>query len=248
MSTEITKKLIDSALHYLYKQALSDIPKMTNKQLADSIRVIHINSELEYDRALMLEAMARFLNHHGWFVSALNETREYCRYSCMLELDADEVLSDSEETHYAVRHAMEHCNAYAFNRLNFVRDASSLIPEGECVGKWVVRIGPSHLWMPSDEPHDRGEVHLLDMACHNPKGVIFHLGFLRQREAYFAKARVLGAFFGEFDERLARAERDGAHPFAEFPWWNRLTPYSGYYPDSVRKWMTERGYVVPPNV
>jgi len=184
-----------------------------------------------------------------WFVEALQEAREYCKFATGLQLDADEVLSDDPETRRCIEHTRDHMNAIAMDRINFVRDAKSVIPEGECCGRFVVRCGPSHLYWPSDEPHPRGEIHLLDMSYVEPRAKIFHLGFLRNRDAFFAKAKVvLGAFFGEFDERLARAERDGAHPFAELPWWNRLTPYTGNYPDSVRQWMTERGYVVPPNV
>lgn len=179
-----------------------------------------------------------------WFTNSLNDCRQHLKYSMMLELDMDEVLSDHPETHAAVRHAVAHTNAYAFNRLNFVT-ANQLIPEGECCGKWVTRIGPSHLFMPSDEPHSRGEIHLLDMATLNPAGVIYHLGFLRERSAFFAKAKVvLGAFFNEYDTRLATAEQEGTHPFEKFPWWNRLVPYNGYYPEAVKKWMEARGYIL----
>ena len=63
----------------------------------------------------------------------------------------------------------------------------------------------------------------------------------------FAKARVvLGAFFGEFDQRLKATEESGLPPLSNFEWWNRLTKYEGYYPASVRAWMEERGYKVPP--
>lgn len=182
----------------------------------------------------------------SWFVCALNEARAHLNYSHMLELDADEVLSDDGATREHIASAVLNTNAFCFDRLNFVRDASSLIPENECCGKYVCRIGPSHLWMPSDEPHARGDIHLLDMAYIQPAAKIYHLGFLRRRKAFFAKARVvLGAFFNEFDTRLAEAEAGGYHAFEKFPWWNRLASYRGYYPKSVRDWMTARGYEVP---
>lgn len=184
--------------------------------------------------------------NHSWFTSALNETREHLDYCQGLQLDSDEVLSDGNETIAAIKRACNKTNAIALDRLNFVRDATSLIPEGECVGKYVVRCGPSHLWWPSDEHHERGEVHLLDMSHIEPTARIFHLGFLRKPEAFYAKAKVvLGAFFGNYDQRLADAEKIGANPMSGMPWYNRLASYDGHYPDSVRKWMTERGYVVP---
>lgn len=180
-----------------------------------------------------------------WFVNALNQAREHLNYSHMLQLDADEVLGDDSDTTACIRHAVEHCNAFAFDRLNFARDGSSLIPEGECCGRWVVRIGPSHLWLPSDEPHSRGEIHLLDMSFIQPKAKIFHLGFLRKNQAFFAKARiVLGAFFDNYDPRLEAAQLEGRQPLSGFEWWNRLVPYTGYYPRAVVQWMVDRGYAL----
>ncbi len=180
-----------------------------------------------------------------WFTSALNDTRQHLKFSMMLQLDSDEVLCDDNETFHSIAHACLNTHAFAFDRINFVRDAHSVIPENECCGRWVTRIGPSHLWLPSDEPHSRGEIHLLDMSFVQPLAKIHHLGFLRRREAFFAKAKVvLGAFFNEYDTRLAKAEESGSHPFAEFPWWNRLTRYDGYYPDAVKKWMEARNYAV----
>lgn len=178
-----------------------------------------------------------------WFVEALNEVRTKLRYEMALQLDADEVLGDDPATVSAVTSCVELRDAIALDRLNFVRDATSLIPEGECCGKYVVRCGPSHLWWPSDEPHVPGEVKLLDMAHIEPMAKIFHLGFLRRREAFFAKAKVvLGAFFNEYDQRLAGAEAEGTHPFSAFPWWNRLVHYNGKYPSSVTAWLKKRGY------
>lgn len=179
----------------------------------------------------------------NWFVEALNETRQCLRYPMALQLDADEVLGTDSKTLQAIRRCVETKDAIAMDRLNFVKDHKHLIPEGYCCGKYVVRCGPSNLWWPSDEPHQRGEVPLLDMAHIETDAKIFHLGFLRKREAFYAKARVvLGAFFNEFDQRLAKAESENYHPFQEFEWWNNLTPYSGYYPELIKEWLRARGY------
>lgn len=180
-----------------------------------------------------------------WFVKWINAGRAFVKHPMMLQLDADEVLSDDAGTYASIKKTVEDKSAICFDRINFVKDAHSVIPEGECCGRWVVRLGPSHLHWVSDEPHDRGEVPLLDMAHIEPKAFIFHLGFLRERQAFYSKARVvLGAFFNEFDQRLQRSEQTGKHPFSEFPWWNRLNSYQGYYPQPVRNWLQERGYSV----
>lgn len=180
-----------------------------------------------------------------WFVKWINAGRAFVKFSTLLQLDADEILSDDPDTLDAIKRTVAKNDAICFDRINFVRDAHSVIPEGECCGRWVVRLGPSHLHWVSDEPHLPGEVPLLDMAHIEPKAKIFHLGFLREREAFYSKARVvLGAFFNEFDQRLKRSQLSNDHPFAEFPWWNRLTSYRGYYPASVKAWMAERGYPV----
>lgn len=179
-----------------------------------------------------------------WFVEALNETRQHLAHPMMLQLDADEVLGDDRETVSLVNRAKETGEAFAFDRLNFARDAKSLIPEGCCCGKYVVRIGPSKLWIPSDEPHERGEVELLDIAHIEPMAKIFHLGFLRRPEAFYSKARiVLNAFFNGFDPRLEEAEKLGAEPLSKFEWWDRLEPYRGYYPRGVTEWLQARGHL-----
>jgi glycosyltransferase involved in cell wall biosynthesis len=181
----------------------------------------------------------------GWFVKWINHGRSHVKAPMMLQLDADEVLSDEPSTKAAIELTVSIRGAIAFDRINFVRDAHSVIPEGECCGRWVVRLGPSHLHWVSDEPHKPGEVPLLDMAHLEHGAKIFHLGFLRKREAFFRKAQVVGtAFFNEYDQRLKRSELSGDHAFSEFPWWNRLTVYHGYFPLSVRAWLKERGYKI----
>lgn len=182
----------------------------------------------------------------GWYVDWLNEARQHARAPMLLQLDGDEVLGDDHATHSAIRYAVEKRDCIALNRLNFVKDPRSLIPEGECCGRYVVRVGPSNLHWVSDEPHKRGEVELLDRAHIEPQALIFHLGFMRRPEAFYKKAKVvLGAFFDNYDPRLAKSEETGTHPFAEFPWFNRLDEWKGYHPPMVKAWLRARGYQVP---
>ncbi len=179
----------------------------------------------------------------GWFVKWINAGRAFVKHPWMIQLDADEVLSDDPACWTAIERTLIARSAIRFDRINFIRDAHRVIPEGEVCGRWVVRLGPSHLHWVSDEPHDGGEVPLLDMAHIEPQAKIFHLGFLRKREAFLNKAKVVGtAFYNQFDSNFVKAEKDGSPLFEAFPWWTQLTRYNGYYPASVKAWMIERGY------
>jgi glycosyltransferase involved in cell wall biosynthesis len=181
----------------------------------------------------------------GWFTGWLNEARSFVRTPMMIQLDADEILGEDYATHSIIRTCVEKRDAIAVDRLNFVRDPRSLIPQGECCGKYVTRVGPSHLHWVSDEHYPRGVIPLLDMAHIEPMAKIYHLGFMRRPEAFYRKARVvLGAFFDNYDPRLANSEATGAHPFAEFPWFNRLDRYDGDHPKMVKEWLRSRGYAI----
>lgn len=179
-----------------------------------------------------------------WYVKWMNFAREQLRFSTQLELDADEVLDDRPECLHAVCEAVQDGGARVFDRLNFWRDPRSLIPEGHCCGKFVTRLGPSNLFMPSDEPRHRGECPILDHAIPDPRLRIFHLGFLRRREAFYAKARVvLTAFFNRYDTRLEDAEAEKKELWqSSCDFTHLLLPYRGGYPAGVAEWLRCRGH------
>lgn len=182
----------------------------------------------------------------SWFTDWINDTREQLQFPMQLELDCDEVLDDTPECYHSIRGAVEEMACRKFDRLNFWRDPKSLIPDGHCCGKYVTRLGPSALWMPSDEPRHPGECPILDKAIWHPSLRIFHLGFIRSRSAFFAKAKVvLEAFFNRYDTRLEEAEKAGKplHE-SECDFTHLLQPYSGGYPAGVKEWLRERGYKV----
>lgn len=184
---------------------------------------------------------------HHWFIKWLRFAQSHLTTDYCIYLDGDEVLSDAPECHAAIREAMENNRCLAVDRLNFWRDAYSLVPEGECCGKWCVRFGPTDYPVVSDEPHGRGECKIVDEAVHEPRVQLFHLGFLRRRDALYAKAKVvLGAWFGAPDQRLIRGEQEGKELWeTECSYTDRLVPFSGYMPDSVQRWLSERGHAVP---
>lgn len=179
-----------------------------------------------------------------WWVKWLNYARERLNFPMQLTLDADEVLDES--CHKRVRELADAGECASFDRLNFWRDPWSLIPDGHCCGKWVTRLGHTEYFMPSDEPRHPGECPILDRSRRYPELRIFHLGFLRRREAFYRKARVvLPAFFNRYDERLERAETAGKPLWeSECDFTDKLVAYNGPWPNGIQKWLWRRGWTV----
>ena len=74
---------------------------------------------------------------------------------------------------------------------------------------------------------------------------IFHYGFLRKREQFFKKERLLqGMFFNSYDPRLVEAEKFNGN-WMSMPnlcgWENNLADYGGDHPKVALKWLNERG-------
>lgn len=189
-----------------------------------------------------------------WWTEWLNRTRIQLRFPMQLQLDADEVLDP--RCYEAARAVAEKGECRWFKRLNFWRDAQHLAPSGHVCGDQAVRMGPTELWLPSDEPHPEGEPEIIQRAGWPPNAdgslVIYHYGFLRREQALIDKCRVVnGAFFGTMDERLIKAEAAGT------PWVNEiefseehngervirhLRPFTGMHPELAHEWLKERGY------
>ena len=147
---------------------------------------------------------------HHWFLKWLNFARQQLTTEMCLYLDADEVLSDSPECHAAIKEAVAARKCISLDRINFWRDAQSVVPEGHCCGKWCVRLGPQEYDCTSDEPRHKGELPIVDNAVQDGRIKVFHLGFLRDKDAFYRKARVvLTTWFNRFDERLERGEIAG---------------------------------------
>jgi len=182
---------------------------------------------------------------HNFFVEWLNFARQNLTTPHSVYVDADEVLDDRPEAIAALKEAVEQRKSLRVDRLNFWRDPKHLIPDGECCGKWCVRVGPSEYESVSDQPVHTGERQIVDEAVDEPRIKIFHLGFLREKTAFYRKARVvLEMWFWRFDERLEQGEKDNKPVWeTECAWADRLSNYSdGYYPESVKKWLRARGY------
>jgi hypothetical protein len=181
-----------------------------------------------------------------WFVAWLNETRVSLKYDMLLQLDADEILDDRPHVLEAIRNAASDRHTLRVDRLNYFRDPYHLIPDGVVLGKHVLRIGPSDMFLPSDEPRSIEEAPILGLAVRHDDIKIHHVGFLRPQDKFYAKAKVvLGAFFNDYDKRLEIAESQGKpiHE-SELDWIDRLEAYDGYKPSNVIEWMRARGHKI----
>lgn len=181
---------------------------------------------------------------HNWFIDWLNFARQQLKSDYCIYLDADEVLSDTPECHAALREAVEQDKCLTVDRLNFWKDPQHLIPDGECCGKWCTRFGRTEYTCVSDEPRHVGERDIVDLAVKEPRVQIFHLGFLREKKAFYRKARVvLEGWFNRFDPRLEEGEKSDKPVWeTECSFSDSLVPFSGYIPDPVQKWLSERGH------
>ncbi len=175
----------------------------------------------------------------------LNTARQHLKTDIHLQLDADEVLH--ENSYEAIRNWARTEGRFSLwcDRWNFYADHQHLIPPGVCLAHRVVRFAPQDVWMPSDGPDPRG-AEAIGMAVDG--GItIGHYGFLRRREAYFAKSKELqGMFFDSYDQRLADAEKTTGNWMRQIngvEWTGNLIEFKGEHPKIIRPWLKERGWV-----
>lgn len=174
----------------------------------------------------------------------LNYARQHLKTEWHIQLDADEVIHEAD--HELIRMAAENRSTLFCRRLNFWRDPFHLIPEGVCCGTKVLRIAAANAPIPSDYPYEPANETL-------QRGIeseirIFHYGFLREREAFFRKAReVQRIWVNSFDPRLEAAERFEGN-WSEMPgvtgWENNLNQYAGTHPKVIHPWLAERNYAI----
>lgn len=178
---------------------------------------------------------------HFW-TRWMNFARNQLSYDTQLELDADEVLDPAG---YDQIRAMKSTGCSAmFQRLNFWKDAQHLAPHNRVCGEMVARLGPTSLYMPSDEPQPAVHPNVRTNAAPFPSLRIFHYGFLRKPDAFVKKADAINQmFFGSTDPRLAEQVAKGER------WDNRdyfsgepLRPFNEQHPEVARRWLQERGY------
>lgn len=185
-----------------------------------------------------------------FYVDWIQQGRHHCQGTHLCHLDADEVL-DERNYSSVLKYAKEGPNnTLRCKRLNFWRDAQTLIPPGVCLGHEVIRLAPQPMWLPSDGIHPLGGDAV--MMAKDSRITIYHYGFLRRTVAYFEKSKRLhGYFFGTYDERLKKAEevtKDGGNwmsAIENVEWTQRLVPYDDpHHPAVARDWLRSRGYSI----
>jgi glycosyltransferase involved in cell wall biosynthesis len=178
-----------------------------------------------------------------WFVKWINYNREHVAADWQFQLDGDEVLH--EKSYQEIRNFIETPNRTGVvTRYNFWKDHRHTIPDGHCLGKRVVRLAPQRLWLASDGEHPKGAE---AASLGAPTGIeIYHYGFIRHRDRFFKKERLLqGYFFNSYDARLEAAEKSQGN-WMENPgvtgWEGSLDGFEGTHPASALSWLKERGY------
>lgn len=189
----------------------------------------------------------------SFWVEWLNYCRIHIREDYQIQLDADEILSES--SYPVIRHfrdtGVPHGTAFWCRRYNFWGDTHHLIPHGVCCSHRVVRVAPQPIWMASDGPDPRGNA-LVAIAVEPPEPIeIFHYGFLRKREAFFEKARRLQHYFfhpepvQRYDARLDDVEHKPGNWMMDIKgidWLKDLIPFDGKHPERMKPWLKERGW------
>jgi hypothetical protein len=85
---------------------------------------------------------------------------------------------------------------------------------------------------------------VIDNAKPEPAVKIHHLGFLRRKEAFYAKSKVvLEGWFGRWDQRLEVGQQENKQLWeTECEFTDLLAPFTGYQPDPVQRWLADRGH------
>lgn len=238
-----------NSLDYCWQEAVSSLLQVCEKVIicdSDSTD----GTREEADRWTDIEPRLTVINYPwpdpkgktSWWVDWLNFARENLDTPMQVYVDADEVLYLNPEAHTILEDAVANKKSLRVDRLNFWKDARHLIPDGFAVGKFVVRVGPSNYESVSDEPRHKGERKIIDEAIDAPEIKIYHMGFLRKKEAFYSKSKVvLHAFFNRWDTRLEVAEQQNKELWeSECEFSDKLVSFNGTYPESVIKWLKAR--------
>lgn len=159
-------------------------------------------------------------------------------------VDSDETVDPSPECISAIKEAAKHGKCITVDRINYWRSPQEVVPEGHCCARWVTRGGPTKYPCISDWPIHPGEEPIVDNAVKDPRIKIHHLGFLREKQAFYRKAKsVLSIWFNRFDPRLEIGEKENKPVWeTECDFTNLLVPYTGTHPEPVQRWLADRGH------
>ena len=173
----------------------------------------------------------------------INFARLHARYSTCVQLDADEVMHPSAFPR--IRENGLKGRSQWFRRLNFWRSAHWIAPHGTVCSHLVVRQNRTELEAICDGHYIKGETTtMLNAQQAIPACVIYHLGFCRKNDAFFAKSKVVQhALVNTYDAKLAQAEKDGVPWDAYSPFAQPLIKFTERdYPPLVVEYHNARGF------
>jgi hypothetical protein len=200
------------------------------------------------DSRVRLESMRwlRPFNNPHWWTAALNTARILFvdPDSYLLQLDADELVGP--ESKRGIEMALADRSSAFFKRFNFWKDQRHLAPHNRCCGTMVARMGPAHLYLPSDEPHPAASPNIREGAQSYPELNIYHYGFLRRKDAFLLKSEVVqNCFFGSVDSRLLDAKAKGlAWDDVDYFEGEPLELFAGSHPKEAHQWLKDRGFAL----
>lgn len=175
----------------------------------------------------------------GTFVAKWNnDARMRLSTDLQFYLQADEVVH--EDAIPILRNAAERLDVLICRRLNFWRDASQLVPPHKLCSEAVVRFGPSHYTMVEDAPLPGVDQTIVQHAKRSPVR-IFHYGFIRRSDAFFAKQKEFQPVFaGGYGRDLAKLEAEGKILTDGYSW--PTDRFVGTHPLVAHAWLRDHGY------
>lgn len=180
-----------------------------------------------------------------FYTDWINYARERLRFPMQLNIDGDEVLCPGSYP-MILKSAAAGASMW-FHRLNFWKTSKIIAPWGRVCGHAVARLGPTELWMPSDEPHPEGEPEIRLRAgwppAWDPTMRMFHYGYIRNHESLLLKVKVIEeAFFGTCDKRVAVSRESGTHILDLVEMDRPFLDYTGDHPSVAHDWLRARGH------
>lgn len=149
-------------------------------------------------------------------------------------LQADEVLYEVD--YPTLRKYARAGTSVQVQRYNFWRDARTIAGTGHLCGNKVIRGAPTSCRLIGDAEN-------IDPACGAVETPIrlFHVGFIRKREALIEKSIAQEkAFWGGYNPVFDRLKTD-AHALDKWVPENDLIHYDGPWPKLLIPWLEERG-------
>lgn len=180
-----------------------------------------------------------------WLWKCINYARMQARTPYILQLDGDELIHEAD--YDVIREHVWTGRPCWFWRHNFWIDAKHELIEGRVVGTKVVRLAPTHYWLPSDEPHTpeppvRHEA--IPLAVGGRRARVFHYGMIRRPEAFVIKGREMTkGYTGTADQRLDYFLTEGKAAYNRFgikP--HEVLDYTGTHPELIHQWLRDRGH------